>query len=134
MKQRAAAVIVKDEKILLMCRRKIQRDYCVIPGGSIEDGETPEITVLREMKEETNLEAEIDYLLFDFESNAFKRHEYFFAMKNIKGEERIGEPEISWENENNHYKLEWVELAKIPEINLLPTEIKEKIIETYCQK
>lgn len=128
---RSAGIIIKNGEILLMRRRKPGRDYYVIPGGDIEKEETPKIAVLREIKEETNLDAEIDYLLLEFESDVFKRHESFFVMKNIKGEEKIGEPEISWENENNRYKLEWIELEKISEINLLPQEIKEKIIETF---
>ena len=92
---RAAGIIIKDGKILLMRRRKSGRDYYVIPGGDIEKDETPKITVLRELKEETNLDTEIDYLLFEFESDVFKRHENFFVMKNIEGEEKISEPEIS---------------------------------------
>lgn len=132
MRQRAAGIIIKDGKILLMHRRKPKRDYYVIPGGDIEENETPEIAVLRETKEETNLDVEIDYLLFEFESDVFKRHESFFVMKNIKGEEKIGEPEISWENEDNHYALVWTPLEKLSEIDLLPTEIKKIILEKYC--
>jgi 8-oxo-dGTP diphosphatase len=129
--QRAAAIVIKEGKILLMHRQKPGRDYFVIPGGGIEKDETPEIAVLREIKEETNLDAEIDYLLFDFESDVFKRHESFFVMKNIKGEVKIGEPELSWENENNKYDLQWIELEKISETNLLPLEAKQKIIEIF---
>jgi len=132
MRQRAAGIIIKDGKILLMHRRKPKRDYYVIPGGDIEENETPEIAVLRETKEETNLDVEIDYLLFEFESDVFKRHESFFVMKNIKGEEKIGEPEINWENEDNHYELVWTPLEKLSEIDLLPTEIKKIILEKYC--
>jgi 8-oxo-dGTP diphosphatase len=131
---RAAGIIIKNGKILLMHRQKPGRDYCVIPGGDIEENETPEVAVLREIKEETNLVAEIDFLFFEFKSDVFKRHEKFFMMKNISGKEKIGEPEISWQNENNQYDLEWVEIAKISETNLLPKEIKEKLIETFRNK
>ena len=106
--------------------------YWTLSKGGVDEGETPEQTAIREIKEETNLDAEIDYLLFEFESDVFKRHESFFVMKNIKGKEKIGEPEISWENESNKYKLEWIELAKLSEINLLPQEIKKVIVEKYC--
>jgi ADP-ribose pyrophosphatase YjhB (NUDIX family) len=131
---RAAGIIIKEEKILLMHRQKPGRDYYVIPGGDIEENETPEIAVLREIKEETNLASEIDFLFFEFESDVFKRHEKFFMMKNISGKEKIGEPEISWQNEDNQYALEWVEIEKISKTNLLPKEIKEKIFETFHEK
>jgi 8-oxo-dGTP pyrophosphatase MutT (NUDIX family) len=117
-----------------MHRRKPGKDYYVIPGGDIEKGEIPEIAVLREAKEETNLNMEIDFLFFEFDSEVFSRHENFFVMKNISGEEKIGEPEKSWENKSNRYNLEWIDLKKLSEVNLLPPEIKEKIIETFCKK
>ena len=48
------------DKLLLV---KNERDEWEPPGGKIEPGETPEQCVLREIKEELNLTAEIDSLL-----------------------------------------------------------------------
>lgn len=130
---RVAGIIIKDGKILLMHRRKMEKDYYVIPGGSIEEGEKPEIALIREIKEETGLDAEIGLQFFDFESAFFKRHEYFFMIRNISGEEKIGEPERSRQRENNQYSLEWIQVERIAEVNLLPPELKEKLIETFCK-
>ena len=41
------------------------RAYWVIPGGGIEGSESEEECVIREMKEETNLDVTIDRLVFD---------------------------------------------------------------------
>ena len=51
------AVIIEDNKLLYIFRRKIDdlgniSEYYVIPGGGIEDNETKEETVVRELKEE----------------------------------------------------------------------------------
>jgi 8-oxo-dGTP diphosphatase len=54
---RAAALIIKEDKILLMHRKKEGREYWVFPGGSVEEGETPEEAVIREIMEELSLKA-----------------------------------------------------------------------------
>lgn len=53
------AVIVLDDRILLEKRKgEPGRGKWTIPGGLVELGESAEQTVLREVKEETNLEVE----------------------------------------------------------------------------
>ena len=129
MRQRAAGVIIKDGKILLLHRQKAGKVYYVIPGGGLEAGETPQQAAIREIKEETNLDVEIDELIFEF-IGVYKYPEYFFTVKNIQGEARLGGEELEKNCEENHYAIAWIELEKLSEINLLPQEIKEKIIST----
>lgn len=127
--QRAAAIVIKEGKILLMYRKRNDAEYYAIPGGHIENGESPEITAIRELKEETNLDAEIDYLFLENEGNGW--HNYFYMAKNIKGEAHFGGEELARNSVENHYELKWMELSKISEINLLPIEVKQKIIEKF---
>lgn len=48
---RVRAVIVKDNKIILIKRVKSNETYWVFPGGGIEPGETKEVALLREISE-----------------------------------------------------------------------------------
>jgi len=128
--QRAAAIVIKDGKILLMHRKKNDFEYYTTPGGHIENGESPEVAAIRELKEETNLDAEIDFLFLENENSGW--HNYFYMAKNIRGEACFGGEELERNSEENHYELEWIDLVKISEINLLPQEIKNIILEKYC--
>ena len=64
---RYQAAIVQDNKIFLIKHSEVKsgRSYWVLPGGGIEADETEEECVLREVREETNLEVEIKRLLAD---------------------------------------------------------------------
>ena len=56
----SAAVIQKQDKFLLIERNKENlRGYWVLPGGKVEYGENIKQTVIREVKEETNLNIEL---------------------------------------------------------------------------
>lgn len=124
--QRAAVIVIKNNKILLIYRRKNDAEYFAVPGGHIENGESPEIAAIRELREETNLNTEIDYLFLENESN--KWHNYFYMAKNAEGESRLSAEELERNSKENFYELKWVDLSKISEINLLPIKLKEKII------
>ncbi len=61
-------VIIKDNKFLLTYRNgKHEPDWAnnhwQFPGGGLEFGESPEKTLLREMKEEVGLDVSIKYLI-----------------------------------------------------------------------
>jgi len=64
---RYQGAIIKDHQILLIMHKQHStgRAYWVIPGGGIEESETEEECVIREMKEETNLVVTIDRLISD---------------------------------------------------------------------
>ena len=47
------AIIVEDGKILLT--HELNSGWWLIPGGGLEEGETPEMCVIREVEEETGL-------------------------------------------------------------------------------
>ena len=56
-----SALIFEQGRVLLALRRDI--GWWNLPGGGMEIGETVEETVLREVKEETGLEVEIEQLV-----------------------------------------------------------------------
>jgi mutator protein MutT len=62
--QKASGIIIKDRKVLV--ERSVGKEYFIHPGGKIEAGETPKQAVIRELKEEFQIDVdEADLELFD---------------------------------------------------------------------
>jgi len=51
----ARAIIIENDKMLLMHRNKNGSKYFTLVGGQLRDGESAEEGVVREVKEETGL-------------------------------------------------------------------------------
>jgi ADP-ribose pyrophosphatase YjhB (NUDIX family) len=68
---RCQAVILKDNKMLVLRQYnyKRQEEYWMLPGGGLEDGETEQQCIIREIKEETGSDVEIKEILFDGPGN-----------------------------------------------------------------
>ena len=49
---RAQCLIVKENKILMVKHKQDGFEYFCLPGGGVENSETPEIAAARELKEE----------------------------------------------------------------------------------
>lgn len=128
---RVAAVIIKDKKILLMHRFKNGEEYFTLLGGSVEENENLEQALIREVKEESNLDISgLD--LFDQFVNS-GREECYFVVQQFNGDLKLGEPEASRQEPDNKYILEWVNFSELAGINLLPIVIKNKILDKFIK-
>ena len=125
---RVAAIIIKDNKILLMRRRKEGQEYFVFPGGGINEGESVEQAITREIKEELSLDVKIDKALFQIENRG--QQELYFLIKEFSGTPELSGPEKERMNENNQYYPTWIDLDKISDLdNLYPKEARQRIKE-----
>lgn len=97
-KVRATAVLIEDGCLLLVEQNvsaSAQRAWS-LPGGALEPGETLEVCLVREMREETGLDIAIERLLYICDRIADGRHivHITFAVKRIDGHLHTGlEPE-----------------------------------------
>jgi len=131
---RASAIIVKDNQILLVHRRKEGREYWVLPGGGIEEGEAGEEAIKREVKEETGLSCKEIKLAFKTQTYKGGNEHPFYFCETEEGKVKLGGPEAKKHSKDNWYQLEWIELKQIPAINLVPESVKNKLIQLFPQK
>ena len=71
---RVAAIIVRDQQLLLVEHRKRGEHYWVLPGGRLEGLETLETALRRELREELGLDARVGQLVIVSEMLAPDRH------------------------------------------------------------
>lgn len=104
---RCQAFIIKEGKILILHQYNSKRKdhYWQLPGGSLEEGETPEKGVIRELKEEIDLDIEVEKLLFNqtADVDVYKNYMSFLCKP-------LSEIHIIGENNPDHKILEavWV--------------------------
>lgn len=134
---RVAGIIFINGKIALMHRKDVLKrpempEYYTIPGGGLEEGETEEEGTKREIKEEFGIEVKIVKKLYEMKSTKFNQKELYYLCEYISGKFGTGQgPEFSNDpkyKDSGKYIPELVEKENIKNINLLPPEIKEKII------
>jgi 8-oxo-dGTP diphosphatase len=124
---RYQGLIVQDHHILLIkhSEKGTDRSYWVIPGGGRDGSETEEECVIREMKEETNLEVVIERLAFDEPSPAGGVYQWrkSYICTPVSGEASPGcepEPEVA-----EHYSISEVKWFDLRDISQWENELIE---------
>ncbi len=122
MKDVTAAVIIRDGKVLVTLRAQgeAHAGWWEFPGGKVENGETPEQCLRRELNEELGLDTLVgDKLaesIYDYESGAIRLLAY---RTEITG----GELRLSV-----HEEARWVPASDLGNYKLLPAD--RPIVET----
>jgi len=131
MKKTARAIIINNDKLLVFFRRKIKNGreftYYAIPGGHVEANETCEETVVRELKEEMNLDIEIlGYLGNLIVDN---QEENYYHAKIIGGELRFGGEELERNCDDNYYEIRWLSINELDNSKIRPIDFVRKAVK-----
>jgi 8-oxo-dGTP diphosphatase len=123
--QVVAAIIVKDEKILCVQRPQHKFEYLSykyeFPGGKIEEGESKENALIREIQEELGIDITISCELIEV------YHEYpdfaltmFGIMCTTNADEPIMTEHVDfkWVSKENLHELDWA-AADVPIVDKL---------------
>ena len=107
-----AAVIRKDDKIFATQRGYGEfKDGWEFPGGKIEEGETPEQALAREIKEELNTEIQVGELIGTIEYDYPKFHLSMdcFWCEIMQGGLELKEHEAArWLSKEGLYSVDWL--------------------------
>ena len=101
-----AQAIVQGEEGILLAVRSDLRGW-ELSGGSVEEGETPEAAVCREVWEETGIEVEVDRFIGDYVRTGFRPHTAKVFLCHQTG----GKLSTNWET----LDLRWFSLEAMPD-------------------
>ena len=69
MRHRVCAALIEEEQILMVELHSPARTFWTLPGGGVENGETKEEAVVREVFEETHLHVTVERQLYEISIN-----------------------------------------------------------------
>lgn len=134
--------IYNNEKCIVTIKRQkfenglIVKEYYTLPGGHLENNETFEEAVKREVLEELNVDIAIKEKLVTLYNEDLNRDEEFFVCELVDKNEVIEKgngPE--WTNiyieKYGTYEIVYISVDNIKSYNLLPLEVKELLIKKY---
>lgn len=144
MKSRTArGIIIINDKIVSIKRTKykngnVDKVYYTFPGGHLENNETYEETLIREIYEELGITVSIENEYMYFFNEDLNRDEKFFICKYISGDIGTGNgPEFTNIDYEKYGRFDIILLDKdnLESYNLLPIEITDKLInDIKCNK
>lgn len=134
--------LYQNEKCIVTIKRqkfkngKMIKEYYTLPGGHVENDESFEEAVKREVLEELNAHITINEKLLSLYNEDLNRDEEFFICNLINENEVIEKgngPE--WTNPDiekyGSYEIVYIKVKGINDYNILPPQIKELLIKRY---
>lgn len=132
-------ILINDNKVLVQKRKgsKLWPGYYALPAGHIEEGENQYEALIREIKEELDIEIKLDDIIneyvvlrknfFEIDGKVLEPYiDYYFEIKKYSGIPKIME-------EDKCDELLWVDINNLPDpfINYEGAFLADKKIKTY---
>ena len=122
-------LIIQDNKLVL-CKH-VKKKFYFLPGGGLEEGETINQGIKRELKEELGIDSSkiiidqnIDVIEHIFKDNSVNYHE-INLIKNVYINADI------IKSCEDHIEFTAVKINDLPNYNILPLKIKDLILNKY---
>ncbi len=144
-KSTIAVVVDKNKKILLVQKKNYQDNEWQFPGGGVEDGETEEQTILRELKEELGTDKfvvlkksknDLKYAWADdvIERKLREKGKTYLGQKVAQFLVKfLGEPEEIIYQPEEIKKIIWVKPSELDKYFVFPNQLAEtkKLFEEF---
>ncbi len=124
MRNRGSALILKNDRVVVIKRNKDGEEYFVFPGGGIEAGETPAQTTKREAFEELGVQIDVKECLEEIEFNGIQ---YFFLAEILEGEIGRGLGEEYKDDSRGTYEPMWMAIDDLQYVDIRPRKVAERL-------
>lgn len=133
---RVGAVIMKGSSVLMARNPNESRVFYYSVGGRVKFGERLEDSILREIKEETGIDAEIDKMAFihenffsDDDGTFFHEISVFFYIKPNEMLFNIKNGHLTDKGPLGEY-LEWIDLSEPLKVQIYPEFFKNEVLNS----
>lgn len=120
------AIVIRDYKIALIERWKNGRHYFVLPGGRLEPGENAEQCVVREIKEELNIDIIPNAQVYDLID--LRKQGIFLAQWYRGTVSKTDAEEYREDRTGGDYEPVLIDVRDIAKINLVPKVLKTQLL------
>jgi len=125
---RVAAIIVRDGEILLVRHVKHGKTYWLLPGGGVHYGQTLEDALVREIKEETNLDVVVERPVMINDSVPPDRHRH---VLNICFTARVTGGTLLTEENAVLKEARFVPIDTLADLPLFRPDIRTPLLDAY---
>jgi 8-oxo-dGTP diphosphatase len=122
-------IVIHEDKLLLIERFRKRLHYFSIPGGGIEEGETPAETAVREIAEETTCVVRVVRPLYELRRGNVIHH--IFLCEYVSGTPRLPAhaPEAQTMRDDNRFVPTWLPLTELRDAPFLVWQpIKRRLL------
>lgn len=137
MRKAARAIIVENGKILVMYRNKHGSEYFTLVGGRVNDNETLEQGLVREVQEETGLTVNHAQLVF-VEEHVAPYNEQYIYLCNVALHDSTAIQETSEEGFMNRLGANihtpfWVDVKAFPRLAFRTPQLQHAITQAMIK-
>lgn len=132
MRKAARAIIIRDDKLLVMSRNKFGDEYYTLVGGGVDMGEDNEGALVREVYEETNLKVTKARQVFVEEAGEPYGTQYVYLCQDPGGEVRLHDDSEEAEinaGGKNIYEPVWLPIKKLKDAKFRSERLKLAILD-----
>lgn len=138
MNQAVRAIVINDNKILVMLRVKQGSKYFTLVGGGVKEGESLEDALVREVKEETGLIVTHQELVFKEENTAPYANQSIYLCQlnsydNVALEEFSEEAILNKYGMNTHQPM-WVNTSSFKTLAFRTPQLQNEIVKALKGK
>ena len=135
MRKAVRAIIIEDNKVLVMHRNKYGSQYYTLVGGQVHENESLEQALVREVQEETGLTVTAARLVYS-ESHPQPYNEQYIYLCNVGPHSDVAIQEGSEEGEMNQYDMNthkpfWVGPQAFANLPFRTPQLQEAIVKAF---
>lgn len=136
MRQNVRAIIIKDDKLVVMHRNKFGKEYYTLIGGGVDAGEDRDQALWREVAEETCMQIANPRLVIIENDDKFYGPQYVYVCDWVSGEPKLA-PDCDEASINelgqNVYTPMWLPLDKLDEVPFVSKPLQAALLKYIPQ-